>query len=275
MGLTRDKSRKKVGLALGTGAARGLAHIGVIEALEKEGIPIDMIAGTSIGALVGAIYAHGKDIEKLKNLAITLGAKRLSLVDLTLPKTGLFRGRKIEDTLKSVVDEAKFSDLKIPFACVATDIDCGEEVVFKEGLVWKAIRASISIPVILDVVKLGGKFLVDGTLVNPVPVSVVRGMGADIVIAVNVVPHREITGKTAPNIFAVIMQTIYISSYKIIKASLAGADIVIEPDISNIGYADFHHARECILRGEMAAREAIPKIKNAMQHSSRLFRMVE
>ncbi|MFC2072033.1 patatin-like phospholipase family protein [Chloroflexota bacterium] len=264
MGLTRGKSRKKVGLALGSGASRGLAHIGVIEVLEKEGIPIDMIAGTSMGALVGAIYAHGQDIEQMKNLAITLGAKRLGLVDLTLPKTGLLRGRKIEDTLKLVIGEAKFSDLKIPFACVATDIDCGEEVVFKEGLVREAARASSSIPAILAVVKLGGKYLVDGTLVNPVPVSVVRAMGADIVIAVNVIPRREITGKTAPNIFAIIMQTIHISSYGIIKANLAGADIVIEPDISNIGYADFSRVQECILQGELAAREAIPEIKNAM-----------
>ncbi len=267
MGLKSGESPKKVGLALGSGAARGLAHIGVLKALEQEGIPVDMIAGTSTGALVGAIYAYGQDIERLKNLAITMGAKRLSLVDLTLPKTGLLRGRKIEDILRSVIGEAKFSDLKIPFACISTDIDCGEEVVFKEGLVWEAVRASSSIPVILAVVKLGGKFLVDGTLVNPVPVSVVRAMGADIVIAVNVIPRREITGETAPNIFAIIMQTINISSYRIIKTSLAGADIVIEPEVSEIGYADFHHARQCILQGELAAKKAIPEIKRYLTFS--------
>ena len=141
--------RSKVGLALGGGAARGLAHIGVLDVLEKEGIPVDMIAGTSIGALVGAVYAQKKDINSMKELAIELGSKRFKfLADPTWPKTGLVRGRKIGEKLKSIVGNVEFNDLKIPFACVATDIDSGEEVVIKQGLVWEGIRASSSIPML-------------------------------------------------------------------------------------------------------------------------------
>ena len=268
MGVKRGKSSRKVGLALGSGAARGLAHIGVLKVLEQEGIPVDMIAGTSMGAVVGAFYAYGQSIEAMEKLVIDLGAKRLNfLIEPSFPKTGLFRGRKIDEILKSVIDGAEFSDLKIPFACVATDIDCGEEVVFKEGLVWEAIRASSSLPVVLAVVKHQGRYLVDGALVNPMPVSTVRAMGADFTIAVNVIPHREITGETAPSIFAVIMQTIHISNYGLIRASLGGADIVIEPQVDDIGYADFKHAREGILRGELAAKKAIPEIKRRLSLS--------
>ena len=126
--------KRKVGLALSSGAARGLAHIGVLEVLEKEGIPINMIAGASMGALVGAVYAQGRDITQMKNLAIDWGAKRFSLLtDPALPKTGLIRGRRIEGMLKSIIGDIEFEDLRMPFACVATDISTGEEVVIKHG----------------------------------------------------------------------------------------------------------------------------------------------
>lgn len=263
MGISIGKSRrKKVGLALGGGAARGLAHIGVLEVLEREGVPIDIIAGTSMGALVGAFYARVKDVEQVKRLALDLGARRFTFFsDLTLPKTGLIRGRRIEGLLKSVLDDVNFGDLKIPFACVATDIDTGEEVVIREGLVWRAVRASGSIPVIFTVAQWEGKHLVDGGLVNPVPVSALREMGADFIIAVNVMPRREMKEATEPNIFNVIMQAIYITSYRMVKTSLRGADIVIEPRLKGIGYADFHHAEKSILQGELAAQDLIPEIE--------------
>jgi NTE family protein len=268
VGLKSGKSQKKVGLALGSGVARGLAHIGVLKVLEQEGIPIDMIAGTSMGALIGALYAQGKDVSQIKDLAIGLASKRFTfLVDLTLSKTGLIRGRKIEDKLKLIFGDTEFGDLKIPFACVATDINNGDEIVIEEGTVWEAIRASSTVPVVLALVKREGRYLVDGTLVNPVPVSIVKAMGADFIIAVNVIPRRETPGKTEPNLFTVVMQTLYISSYQFIQASLEGADIVIEPKVDEIGYADFHHARECILQGELAAKKAIPEIKRRLTFS--------
>lgn len=263
--------RKKIGLALGSGAARGLAHVGVLAVLQKEGIPIDMIAGTSAGAIAGALYAHSADTEQMIKQAAELGWKKIApLIDPSLPKTGLMKGKKIKNLLASYIGgNIKFSDLKIPFACVATDIDTGEEVVIDRGSVPEAIRASISVPAIFTVVKRGDRYLVDGGLVNPVPVSVVKRMGADFIIAVNVMP--EVTDRTEkmnkePNIFQIIMQSIYITTYSLVQSSVEDADTVIEPDVANIGAGDFQKAQELILRGEQAAQSAIPEIKRGLKN---------
>lgn len=253
---------RKIGLALSSGVARGLAHIGVLEVLEREGIHVDMIAGTSIGALVGALYAYRKDINWLKELAIEFGAKRFSwLVDPALPRTGLIRGRKVEENLKNIFGDVKFEDLQIPVACVATDIDSGDEVVIREGLVWEALRASISIPVVLTVFKRENRYLVDGGLVNPVPVSVLKKMGADFIIAVNVIPIRSVREAAEPGLFTIMMQTLHIGASQMVKASLKGADIVIEPEVDRIAHIDFHRAEELILQGWLAAGNSIAKIK--------------
>ncbi len=264
--------KRKVGLALGTGAARGLAHIGVLEVLEKEGIPIDMIAGTSAGAAIGAFYAQGKDASKIKGLALDLGWKRLaSLVDMALPRTGFIKGRKIKDLLALFIGgDIKFSDLKIPFTCVAADIMTGEEVVISQGSVLEGIRASISIPVIFTVVKWKGRYLVDGSLVNPVPVSVLRDMGADFIIAVNVIPTirdraQRMEKIKEPHIISVIMQSLYIGSYSLVRSSLEGADIVIEPRMADITYGDFYRAEECILQGALATQGSILEIKRQLK----------
>jgi NTE family protein len=264
---------RKIGLALGGGAARGLAHIGVLEVLEKEGIPIDMIAGTSAGAAIGAIYAQGKDFSVIKKLAINMNRIRLaSLVDLALPKTGFIEGKRITQLLQTIIGgEIEFSDLKIPLACVATDISTGEEIVIKQGSVLEAVRASISVPAIFTVVNWKGRYLVDGGLVNPVPVSVIRGMGADLIIAVNVISERAHQGKEGtkgfkkPNIFSVIMQSIYIGTYSLARSCLEGADIVIQPRVAHIGFGDLRRAQECILQGELAAQEAIIEIKRRLE----------
>ncbi|MBA7507375.1 hypothetical protein ES706_06094 [subsurface metagenome] len=265
--------KRKVGLALGTGAARGLAHIGVLEVLEKEGIPIDMIAGTSTGAAIGALYADGKDASVIKGLVLDLSWKRLaSLVDLALPKTGFIKGRKIKDLLALFIGgDIKFSDLKIPFACVAADIMTGEEVVISHGSVLDGIRASISIPVIFTVVKWKGRYLVDGGLVNPVPVSVLRQMGADLIIAVNVIPTvrdraQRVEKVKEPHLISVIMQSLYIASYSAVRSSLEGADIVIEPQMEDITYGDFSRAEECILQGALATQGSIPEIKRQLEN---------
>ena len=263
MGVGGGKSeKKKVGLALGSGAAWGLAHVGVLEVLAQEGIAIDMIAGTSMGAMIGALYAGGKGVSQIKELVLDLGARRLTfLADPALPRAGLLRGRKIENMLRSVIGDVEFGDLKIPLACVATDIGSGEEVVIERGPVWQGVRASGSLPVMLAPAHWEGRYLVDGGLANPVPVSVLKTMGADFIIAVNVIPHRVTAEAKEPNIFGIVMQMVYIASYRIIKSSLAGADVVIEPQMEHISVADFHRAQECILHGEWAAQEAIPEIK--------------
>jgi len=270
--------RKKIGLALSGGAARGLAHIGVLVVLEKEGIRIDMIAGTSAGAAVGALYAQGKDASLIKNLAQDLSWRRLvSVTDLALPKTGFISGKKIRDFLALIIgSDIKFSDLKIPLSCVATDIVTGEEVIFDQGPVLAAIRASISIPAIFTAVKWQGRYLVDGGLVNPVPVDVVKQMGADFIIAVNVIPDvadranwvdkKRTESFKEPNIIHIIMQSIYIGTYSLVSHSLEGANIVIEPRVAHIGAGDFHHTQECIRQGEVAAQDSIPEIKRQLNN---------
>jgi NTE family protein len=266
MGLDDTHSNKKrVGLALGSGAARGLAHIGVLRVLEQRGIPVDMITGTSIGALVGGLYAQGRKADQLLDIARDMGTHRLTyLVDMSLPKTGLVKGKKLEDKLAWLFAGTEFPDLKIPFKCIATDIDTGTPVIMDTGLVWTAVRASISLPVILAVKKRGYRYLVDGGLVDPVPVDVVRNMGADIVIAVNVMPETISSRDSEPGIFEVIMQTIYIVSSYVAKDSLEGADIVIEPDVARFKLSDFHKVDDCVKLGEEAADQVIPRIKRLL-----------
>ncbi len=181
---------KKIGLALGSGAARGLAHIGVLKALQKKGIPIHLISGSSMGALVGACFAKMADISELEEVALrTDWIQLIKLADpnLAFMFKGFIHGHKVKELLKTIIGDVKFKDLKIPLAVVTTDINTGDEVVIQEGSVIDAVRASISIPAIFTPVKIGNRFLVDGGIVTPVPVSVVRNMGADFVIACNVI----------------------------------------------------------------------------------------
>jgi NTE family protein len=165
----------------------------VLDVLQKEGIPIDMVAGTSAGAMIGALYALGKDTDEIESLALELkGRKLVPLIDPSIPKSGFIKGRRIKRLLSSYVGgDIKFDEMRLPFACVATDVETGEEVVIDHGSVLEAIRASISIPGIFSVTRWKGRHLVDGALVNPIPVDVVMRMGADFVIAVNVIPEAS------------------------------------------------------------------------------------
>jgi NTE family protein len=271
-------TRKKIGLALSSGAARGLAHIGVLRALQKEDIPIDMIAGTSIGAVIGALYAMKRNALQIEEIADGINWTRLlSLVDLALPMTGLISGRRISTFTKSIIGrDTQFSDLAIPFACVATDVMTGQEIVINEGLVMEAVRASFSIPGLFSVVKREGRFLVDGSLVNPIPVSIVKNMGAELIIAVNVLPDiggvdkSYWTGRKVrkdfkePNIIEILMQSVYIGANQLMQTALKSADLNIEPQLPSIGPIDFHRARECILQGELATEDCIPKLKRLL-----------
>jgi len=268
--------KRKVGLALSGGAARGLAHVGVLAVLEKEGIPIDMIAGTSIGAIIGAFYARGKDISQIEKAVMGLSRRRImSLVDLTLPRTGFIKGKRMKDWLKSIIGDVDFEDLKIPFACVATDINTGEEVIIKQGSVVEAVRASVSIPVIFTPAKWQGRYLVDGGIVDPVPVRVLKQMGADFTIAVNVLDYTSNRTQQAstenvgdvkqPNIFSILIRMISIMGYRAAISGIKEADITITPNVGHIRPSNFHRARECILRGHRAARHAIPEIKRQLE----------
>jgi NTE family protein len=264
------KSKPKVGLALGGGYARGLAHIGILEVFERERIPVDLIAGTSMGALVGALYARERDASLIKKQAAALDWIGVtSLVDLAIPKSGFIGGKRVINLLRRFLGDARFEDLDIPFSCVATDIIRGEEVIIDKGPVVEGVRASISIPLIFSVVKRDGRYLVDGGLVNQVPISIARQMGADFVIAVDVTPSKTERAnyllkneeKKEPGIFQVIVQTIYLGTYMTAESASEMADVVIHPHLAHIGPGDFHRASECILEGEMTAVDAIPHIK--------------
>ncbi len=188
----RDKG-KKIGIALGSGGARGIAHIGVLEVFEEYGIPIDFIAGTSIGAVVGALYAAGVPLKEIKNFSLSLDKKRtMALFDPALNFSGMFSGRKIVSLLRDLgLKGLSFSDLKIPFSAVATDMYSGRKVVINKGSVVMAVRASSSIPMVFAPVIYKDYYLVDGGVVDPVPVSVVKEMGADIVVAVRLSDYRD------------------------------------------------------------------------------------
>ena len=264
----------KIGLALGTGAARGLAHIGVLKALKEAEIPIDMVAGSSMGAMVGACFANDGDISAAEKMALQTGWRQVArILDLKLSflGKGLIRGQRIEALLHSLIGDAEFKDLKIPFAAVATDVNTGKEIVIRKGSVIQAVRASISIPGIFVPATFEGKCLVDGGLTNPVPADVLRDMGAKFVIAVNVLVAPWKSKKAAnvgegggtgemPNIFKTLFQSLYIMEYEIIRQRLPKADIIITPDISHIAAFEFHRGEEAIQAGYKAAMDALPKI---------------
>ncbi len=271
------KAPYKVGLVLGGGAARGLAHIGVLDRLHRARIPIDVIAGTSAGAVAGALYAAGITPAGMRDIVLykLKWQHFVSLVDVALPKSGLIGGKKLSRALGEVFGgELEFKDLGIPFACVAVDIDSGEEVVMREGLVREAVRASISIPGIFVPARREGRYLVDGGILNHLPVDVARSMGADFVIAVNVFPQRiprtelhhddAMPDTVAQSVVKVLLQSIYIAAGDRLIRSEKLADVVIRPDVSYLGAEDFGRAKEFIVQGEIAAEEAIPDLKRRL-----------
>lgn len=252
----------KIGLALGAGAARGLAHLGVLRVLEKYKIPIDFIAGSSMGALIGCLYACGLDADFLIKFASQLQAK--SWVDLCMPRSGLISGKKVEAMLKILTRDRQFEDLDLPFAAVATDIERGEPVVLRSGKLAPAVRASISIPVIFKPVSLNDRLLVDGGVVDRVPVSVVKDMGADLVIAVDV--NKFVTFQPVKNIFDVMFQTLDIMEKKKLSPSLLDADVLIRPKVGHVSLAQFHRVDELVEQGELAAEAVISKLGNILRN---------
>ncbi|MFH1904823.1 MAG: patatin-like phospholipase family protein [bacterium] len=272
---------KKIGLALGGGAARGLAHIGVLKALVENNIPVDMIAGTSIGALVGACFAKDGEINTLEEIVLNIDWRQLALLldpNLAILKKGFIHGEKIKELLCSIIGDIEFKDLKIPFKVIATDIITGGEVVIDSGSVAEAVRASISIPVIFTPVKFENRFLVDGSIVNPVPVNIVRNMGAEFAIACNVIPEPQKRGRNhtrnksmakstkkidpnTPNIIDVLMHSFYIMEYKIAVLELKKADIIINPEVNHISILEFHKGAEAIAEGYKSVLDVLPKIK--------------
>ncbi len=248
--------KPKIGVALGSGGAKGFAHIGVLKVFEEEGVPIDMMAGSSMGALACALYGVGHNWESMKKLAIAFN--RLHYLDLTVPKTGLINGRKVTGLIKAITHQKRFEDCRLPIGIVATDLKTGERVVFKKGWLYEAVRASISIPGIFTPVKIGGKILVDGGVIDRVPATVVRDMGADIVIAVDVggfTPKQDIR-----TIFDVITLSIDIMQEQIVKLQQSSADIVLKPPVAMLSPKALANIDHLVEIGEETARAQLPMI---------------
>lgn len=243
-------ARPKVGIALSAGAARGFAHLGVLQVLKEANVTIDYIAGSSMGSFVGALYSNGLDLEMVKHLAIHL--KRKHWVDITLPGLGFITGDKMQALTRLLTHHKNIEDLSIPLAVVTTDLLKGEKVVFRSGPVADAVRASISVPGVFEPVLYKDKLLVDGGVVDRLPISVVREMGADFVIAVDVLsPSHDVQVK---NIVDVITQAITIMERQILEQQNIAADFLIMPEMGDIAPTAFHRVEECIRRGEHAIR---------------------
>ncbi len=182
----------RLGLALGSGAARGLAHIGVLKVLEQENVPVSCIAGTSIGALIGALYAAGVSVAQMEDVARNVDWQKMAgLIDPIIPTSGLIDGKKVSQFISELLPVETFEELRIPLAVVTTDVESGEMLIIKRGLLKEALRAAVSFPGLFTPVRFAGRFLVDGGLCNPVPVDVARALGADRVIGVCAIPEVE------------------------------------------------------------------------------------
>ena len=254
--------RPKVGLALGSGGARGFAHLGVIKVLRDEGIPIDLISGSSMGALVASFYGAGLDVDRLYKLSRVF--KRKYYLDFTVPKMGFIAGKKVKELIRIFTHGKMIEELDIPIGIVATDLVSGEKVVFKTGPIAEAVRASIAIPGIFVPEKVNGRLFVDGGVVDRIPVSVAKEMGADIVIAVdvsNVKVNSDIT-----SIFDVIMQSIDIMQMELVANREVASDIMIRPRVEMYNSRAFTNIEEIIAMGEEEAKKHIDKIKLCIEH---------
>ena len=251
----------RIGLALGGGFARGLAHVGVLKVLEEEKIPIDFIAGTSVGAVIGAAYASGISAKELEEIAALVRFKDFSR--WTFSRFGLFSNDKMAVFLRKILRCKTFEELRIPLAIAATDIVTGEPAVFTSGDLADPVRASCAYPGMFQPVKVGDRLLVDGLLAHAVPAMPLRDMGADRVISVYLAAHWVKPGGPR-HVFDVIGQCFSIAQARMCGPWQAASDIVLQPEIGEFAYDDFVRAPELIRKGETAARAVLPQIHQWM-----------
>lgn len=255
------RATPKIALVLGGGGTRGFAHIGVIKALEAQGIVPDMIVGTSAGSVVGALYAYGYSGFELQKVAIQM--EEQSVIDWAWPSRGVFKGEALQNFINTSVKNTPIEKLKRPFAAVATDLSNGEIAVFRTGNTGQAVRASSAVPGIFQPVTIGGKNYVDGGLVRPVPVSVARALGADFVIAVDI--SNKPKNNTTTSTIDVLMQTFDIMSQTINRYELPKADIVIRPRTQDIDVSNLDGRHLAVLEGEKAAAAMMPELKAKLE----------
>ncbi|MGD2176692.1 MAG: patatin-like phospholipase family protein [Anaerolineae bacterium] len=280
----QDRSLPKVGVALSGGGARGLAHIGVLKTLERAGVPIDMLSGTSMGGVVAAAYASGLAPESMEQEALRMASPRrlLSLADPTLPQRGIFAGQKIRDYLRDRLGECTFEDLRCPLSLVAVNLNDSQAVTLNEGRVIDAVRATIALPGVFKPVQRDEQLLVDGGLLDNLPADVVRQMGADIVIAVDVIAgdstfsamiqtlrERPFVPSGLASTFEVMLRSLDVMMKEINERRLveAAPEVVIRPRLPPgvsvlIG---FSRAGDAIAAGETATADALPEIEEQLQ----------
>lgn len=290
------KRKRRIGFVLGSGSARGWAHIGVLQALLEEGIRPDVVSGCSIGALVGAVFAEGR-LDRLETWVRALDWKAvLRLMDPGW-RGGLLAGGRLIEVLESQFVDRDFSELELPLGIVATDLASGSEVWLREGRVADAVRASFATPGLFTPVWRDGAFLVDGGVVNPVPVSLARAMGAEVVIAVDLGADRlsgrlsveddtepasggrgwvskllsrdggdEAAPPRAPSMLDVVVGSINIMQVRIARSRLAGdpAEVLLAPRLGELGLLDYHRAAECIEEGRASVARMLPAIRDAL-----------
>ncbi|MBI5884217.1 MAG: patatin-like phospholipase family protein, partial [Elusimicrobia bacterium] len=294
--LARVISSLQVGLALGSGAALGHSLIGIMKVFKRERIPVDLITGTSMGSVIAGLIAMGMEPEEIEEVAARVDKAWLYenfLWDLTIPRSGLFAGESLLRFFRSWFGTKEFHDLELPFACVATDIETGEEVVLRSGRVAEAIRASCGLPMLFAPLRLNGRHLVDGGLVSPIPIRAAASLGADILLAVNLTlpagarrtvedARRRSKGSgglstpmdlagigelalpaalKAPSVVDVFFQMIYTMEYQIARSRMDPAHLILEPDLRGFHWTELHRARELIELGERVAEEYLPRIK--------------
>jgi len=266
---TGELPKPRIALVLGGGAARGFAHIGVIRVLEQEKIPIDLIVGTSVGSLIGAIYAYDKNSFELEWTAFALDRDKIVDYGILNAFTGMgvAKGDKLEEFVKSKVMVANIEDLKIPFAAVATDLNRGTRVILDKGPVAKAVRASSAIPGVFPPVSLQGKMLVDGGVVDSIPVSAAREMGADIIIAVDI--GEQVINFNVVDIVDVMIQSLTIMGAETAKYKKKDADVLIAPKIGDVGMLDFTQKKRCMMAGIEATQKMMPDIKAKIEEWGR------
>ena len=284
------RRKLRLGLALGSGSSRGWAHIGVIRALEERGVKPDIVCGTSIGALVGAAYAAG-ELDRLEKWVSALSwTTVVRLMDLTWRPGGLIRGQRLFNLFRDTFRDADIAELDMPFGAVATELASGRELWLRQGKVLEAVRASCAMPGLFTPVIRSGVVVVDGGLVNPVPVSMCRAMGADLVIAVDLSwgklgPYRDRARRTLntrdvpaghdetrpadpriPSIFEVFTTSLDIVEQRVARSRLAGdpADVLITPLLPDFSTMDYHRAKEAIAEGRTAVERMAPLIEQVI-----------
>src|SRR5574340_427449 len=258
------KAQPRVALALGGGAARGFAHIGVIKALEAQGIVPEIVVGTSAGSVVGVLYAGGYSGFELQKIAFQLDES--SVGDLVLPDRGFIKGEQLQNFINKALQNRPIEKLGRRFAAVATDLQSGEMVAFQRGNAGVAVRASSSVPGVFQPVAINGREYVDGGLTSPIPVKVARSLGADVVIAVDI-SSRPKNARVNDSV-DVMLQTFSIMGQTIGQYELAGADVVIRPNTGAMGSTDFEQKHQAIMEGEKAALAALPLIRSAIQRAA-------